>query len=109
MKSIFIIITLLCVVSCSSSSYFVSLNSDSVSMEEISRLYGEGQYFYFYSQYEMKKNEINDSYESYYSFVEEKVKKESICNRKYVILKQSLSYYDENGKVSVLIKCDTIN
>jgi hypothetical protein len=105
MKISCLIITLLCVVSCSSTPYFVSLGNDNISKERVSKLYGKGKYFYFYSQYVMKKNEMKNGYEFYFEFVDNEVIKQNICNYEHEIIKQSLSYYDENGNVSVLIKC----
>jgi hypothetical protein len=98
-------IILFCVVSCSSTPYFVSLSNDDIGLERVKKIYGKGTYFYFYSQYVMTKEEINSDYKYFFEFVENEVKKEIICNDAHSIIKQSLSYYGENGYVSILIKC----
>jgi hypothetical protein len=74
-------------------------------MARVSKLYGTGEYFYFYSQYVMQEDEINNGYKVYFDFVENEVLKQGVCNAEYEIIKQSLSYYSENGHVSILIKC----
>jgi hypothetical protein len=105
MKISCLIITLLCVVSCSSTPYFINLVNDDIGMARVSKLYGKGEYFYFYSQYLIQEDEINNGYKVYFNFVENEVLKQNICNDEHEIVKQSLSYYSENGNVSILIKC----
>jgi hypothetical protein len=93
--------------SCSTAPYFVSFGKDDLGFNRVEDLYGQGEYFYFFSRYTMTKEEVSSDYELYFEFVENEVQAKNVCEKSYSIVKKSLSYYGENGSVSVLIRCNS--
>ena len=94
-------------ISCSIAPYFVEIGKDDIGFMRVENLYGQGEYFYFYSQYTMTKEEISNDYGLYFKFVENEVEAKNVCKQSYSIVKKSLSYYGENGSVSLLIRCNS--
>ena len=104
-KLILLLSFILCVSSCSTQPYFMSVNEDKIGLSRIESKFGTGRYFIFNSLYTITKEELDNNFQGFYTLTVNEITKQNICDNRFLILKQTLSYYDEGGAVSVMIKC----
>jgi hypothetical protein len=97
------LVALIMLCGCTGSPYFAELDQSSKSLN--SAKYGEGTYFYHYAKFIFPTMNDAKAKKEYFNFVQTEINKKLGKKGACIIIQESLSYYSEEGNVSVLVKC----
>ncbi|WP_444914021.1 hypothetical protein [Microbulbifer sp. TRSA007] len=103
-RRIFLLFITIALMACSNTPYHVEL--DSISKKERTVIkHGEGAYYFVYTRHRFTSADDVDGFEKYYADIDRYINTNMSQHGDCKYIKETLSYYDEGGNVSVLVIC----